>query len=127
MSLKEKLAAAVLASLGAASVGLAQSATTATGTAKPAAPEAKQEKCWGINKSSADTSCGVSKSDIEATKEVFKKKFAKSVTHDCSGSGKCGAAKGHLGWINVPEGTCISKSKGFLIVEKDGKKVVQNK
>ncbi len=89
-----------------------------------AADAKAEEKCWGINKCQGHSKCGVSKGDIEATKESFGQKFAKSATHDCAGHGSCGAGQGQLGWVSVPEGTCIKKEKGFLIKEQNGKKVV---
>lgn len=108
--------------LNAAMIGLTLGTMTAAST--PAHAEDKaEEKCFGINACASHAKCGVSKSDIEATKETFKDKFAKSVTHDCAGLGKCGADKGQLGWQKVAKGTCLT-SGGFLIESKNGKKVV---
>jgi len=89
-----------------------------------AAEPSKEEKCYGINKCQGHSKCGVGKGDIEATKEAFGQKFANAATHDCAGHGSCGAGKGQLGWVSVPEGTCIKSAKGFLIQEQNGKKVV---
>jgi len=112
--------------LAAASLGLAAGALPYASTAL-AAPKTGEEKCWGINSCKGTTGCGVSKSDIEATKEAFGDKYAKSSTHDCSGHSSCAAAKtGELNWVKVPKGACVSKG-GFLITEKAGKKVVVTK
>lgn len=112
MKMRKDIMAAVLLSLG--------SATVSVQAAEPKA----EEKCYGINKCQGHSKCGVSKGDIEASKEAFGQKFAKSATHDCAGHGSCGAAQGQLGWVSVPEGTCIKKEKGFLIKDQGGKKVV---
>lgn len=106
-------------------VGFADPADAKGNHPKKAKGDKKVEKCWGINACKDHTACGVGKSDIEATKEAFGDKFAKSATHDCGGAGECAAAKGQLGWKEVEEGTCISKEKGFLIVKEGDKKVLK--
>jgi hypothetical protein len=97
----------------------------ATPTLAHGAGDVKKEKCWGINKCKDFGKCGVAKSDVEATKEAFGDKFAKSKLHDCAGDGNCAAAKGELAWTEVPAGTCISKEHGFMIVKEGDKKVLK--
>lgn len=116
MSIKSSL-------LAAATVGLSLASNVESAVAAPAANE---EKCYGINSCKGTAKCGVSKSDVEATKAVFGDKFAKSATHDCAGHNACGASAGLLNWTTVPKGECVKKG-GFLIVEKKGKKTVVSK
>jgi uncharacterized membrane protein len=118
MSLKTSLVAA--ASLGIAG-GLAKAEANADN--KPAA----EEKCYGANSCKGTSKCGVSKSDVEATKSTFGDKFSKTKTHDCAGMNECGGSKGVLAWTMVPKGTCIKDKGGFMIESKDGKKVVVSK
>lgn len=120
MSIKSSL-------LSAAALGLAAGGLVSTHAPALAASSSGYEKCWGINSCKGTAGCGVSKSDIEATKQAFGDKYAKSSTHDCGGHNACAAAKtGELNWVKVPKETCISKG-GFLIQEKAGKKVVVSK
>lgn len=112
--------------LAAASIGIAAGISLSEAPRADAAEEKIEvEKCYGINSCKGNSACGISKADIEATKSVFKKKFAKSQTHDCSGMGNCAAAKGSLEWLQVAKGSCLKIVGGFLIEDKetDGKKV----
>lgn len=114
--------------LSAATVGLAAGATlSTTALAEDTKSAGGEDKCWGVNACKGTAKCGVGKTDIEATKAAFGEKFAASKTHDCAGSNECGASSGHLNWVSVPKGTCVKEKKGFLIVEKGGKKAVVQK
>lgn len=120
MSLKNTLIAS-------ATLGLAAT-TGPLGSHSALAADAKatgEEKCYGTNTCKGTAKCGVSKTDIEATKAAFGDKFAKSAMHDCAGQNGCGASTGQLNWTSVPKGTCIKEKKGFLIEDKGGKKSVK--
>lgn len=121
MSIKSALLSAATVGLAA---GAALSSTALAGDKKSAGGD---EKCWGANSCKGTAKCGVGKADIEATKAAFGEKFAASKTHDCAGSNECGASSGQLNWISVPKGTCVKEKKGFLIVDKGGKKSIVQK
>ncbi len=120
--IKATIYAAALAGLAVGNAGAARA--HGSGTSSGSGSAAK-EKCFGMNKCKDFAKCSIGKSDVEATKEAFGEKFAKSKLHDCAGDGSCAAAKGGLGWIEVPGGTCIKKEGGFLIVKEGDKKIVK--
>jgi hypothetical protein len=119
--------AASAPSAPAAAPTAAASEPAAAPTADPNVQTREIEQCWGVNKCAGFSGCTVSKSDIEATKEVFKKKFAKTTTHDCSGDNKCSADKGQLAYVEVAKGYCLKIKGGFLIETVNGKKKVVTK
>ena len=109
--------------LKAAMLGLTLGSAMAP-TAASAKDDAKaEEKCYGINKCASHAKCGVSKSDVAATKADFGEKFAKTKTHDCAGTGSCAAAKGNLGWTMVAKGSCLKEGGFFIEGSGDAKKV----
>jgi hypothetical protein len=112
--------------LAAALCGIALGAQAANKTQKeaPQTVSLSVEKCYGINKCKGFNSCEVAQSDIAAVKAKFKNKFAKTSPYSCSGEVKGSAQKGYLGWLYVEAEACLKIEGGFLIEEKDGKKVV---
>lgn len=85
------------------------------------------ENCYGINKCKGMGNCGIGKKDIEAANQHFKGKYKKSATMDCAGNNTCAAKKGILSWVPVGKGHCLKIAGGFLIQEKDGKRIVVEK
>lgn len=85
------------------------------------------EKCFGINSCKGTSSCSVSKADIEVANSTFKNKFSKSKIHSCAGANTCSAKNGRLDWVPVAKGACLKIEGGFLIEDKDGKKIVKQK
>lgn len=112
------------AALAGLACGLAQQ-NLAEADMKPSATEV--EKCFGINSCQGTASCSVSKADIEAVKAVFKDRFSKSRVHGCMGANSCAAKNGRLDWVTVAKGNCLKIEGGFLIEDKDGKKIVKQK
>ncbi len=94
----------------------AASSSTAFAGKDAMKPKGKDEvKCYGINEKKEAAACSVSQKDIDATKEKFKDKFAKSAAHGCQGSqASCVAVKGQLNWVHSSKADCLKKS-GFLI------------
>lgn len=95
--------------------------------AEMTAAPSETEKCFGINSCKGTASCSVSKADIEAANVTFKNKFSKSKIHSCAGANACSAKNGRLDWLPVAKGTCLKIEGGFLIEDKDGKKIVKQK
>lgn len=77
--------------------------------------------CYGVSSCKGKSACAVTKDDVEATKAVFKDKFTKTVPHGCHGFDA--NKPGQLSYVSLPQDECFKK-EGFLIEDKDGKRVV---
>ena len=95
-----------------------------------AAGEKKDEvKCWGINGCGSHASCSVGADDLAAIRALvgekdYAAKYGKSEAHSCGAHAKCGGSFQILNWTNVGAGECKAKG-GFVVEEKDGKKVAR--
>jgi hypothetical protein len=102
------------------------------GLAAPAAlpaQDAGDVKCYGINGCGSHAKCAVAAEDIAAVKALlgekdFKHRFGKSEAHSCGAHAKCGAGSQILNWVPTSAGECKAQG-GFLVEEKDGKKVAR--
>ncbi len=86
-------------------------------------------KCWGVNGCGSHASCSVKADDLGAMKKLlgereYQKRFGKSEAHSCGAHAKCGASSQILNWNNAEAGDCQAQG-GFVIDEKDGKKVAR--
>jgi len=104
--------------------------TLGVASPQPSPAAAKDEvKCWGINSCGQDGKCSVTAQDLEAFKALlgekdYAAKFGKSAAHACGAQAECGAADKILNWIGTSASECKAKS-GYVIEEKDGKKVAR--
>lgn len=121
MSQKNKSALVAAALCG---VSLGMQAAAKEGDKPPQAVTQEVERCYGINRCKGMNSCDVSQSDIAAANAKYKNKFKNNSPYGCSGEVKGPAKKGYLGWIYVEAEGCLKVDGGFLIEDKDGKKVV---
>jgi hypothetical protein len=115
---KDKLLVAAIA-------GIALGASTP----RPAgADEAKAEvKCYGINGCGAHAKCAVAADDLAAVKTLlgakeYASRFDKSEAHSCGAHAKCGTPANILNWVPASAEQCKADG-GYVITEKDGKKV----
>jgi len=120
MKRREKL---LMAAVTGIAVGLSAGATDA-------ADEKKGDvKCYGVNSCGSSAKCAVSADDLKAFRSLlgekdYEAKWGKSETHGCGTSAKCGAMSKILNWMPASAEKCKAEG-GFLLEEKDGKKVAR--
>jgi hypothetical protein len=94
------------------------------------ADDAKAEvKCYGVNACGVHAKCSVAADDLEAIKALlgpkdYKARFGKSEAHGCGAHAKCGTPANILNWVPTSADQCKADG-GFVIAEKDGKKVAK--
>jgi hypothetical protein len=95
-----------------------------------AADEKKGEvKCFGINSCGSSAKCAVSAEDLKAFKALlgdkeYEAKWGKSEVHGCGSSAKCGSMTKILNWMPASADKCKADG-GYVVEEKDGKKVAR--
>jgi hypothetical protein len=113
--------------LVAAIAGIALGASTPRSVS---ADEAKDEvKCYGVNGCGAHAKCSVTADDLAAVKTLlgprdYASRFGKSEAHSCGAHAKCGTPANILNWVPTSADQCKADG-GFVITEKDGKKVAK--
>ena len=118
MTKREKLLVAAVA-------GIAMGAASP----RPAQAQDKGEvKCWGINGCGSHAKCGITQADLDAFKTLlgkdYEKLYGKSAVHSCGAHAKCGGEFNILNWVPAAPGECKAKG-GYVVEEKDGKKVAR--
>ena len=88
----------------------------------------KEVKCFGVISCKAHAGCGVEANDVAAIRALlgdkdFDARHSKTKTHSCKHA-SCGAAKKILNWTKISEDSCQQQG-GFVIDERDGKKVAK--
>ena len=120
MTRREKL---LMAAVTGITMGLSAPATNA-------ADEKKGDvKCFGINGCGSHAKCGVTAEDLKAFRTLlgdkeYDSKFGKSEVHSCGSHAKCGAESGILNWTPTAADKCKAGG-GYLVEDKDGKKVAR--
>jgi hypothetical protein len=93
------------------------------------AADKDEVKCYGVNSCGHHSKCSVSAQDLDAVKALlgdkeYATKFGKSEAHSCGAHAKCGGSSQILNWTPTSAGECKAQG-GYVIEEKDGKKVAK--